>query len=338
MLKRWLRVVPVLMMALAALFGAGAAQAQDASPIASPAASGSSLEQAVAWLESQQAADGGFIGYTGESDPGFTLDVLIALGAARNAGVDTTASIDAALAFLGEGDHALVYAQTGVGQSAKLILGLVAVGVEPESFANVMPLSILQTGQSEDTGIYGTGLYDHALTIMALVAVGEDVPPTAIDALAATQSSVGGWAWDGSTDDANADSNTTSMVVQALVAAGQADSEMVTAAATFLQSTWTDGGALYGLAEGTTPDSNSSALVLQATIAIGEDATSMRTGLEAFQNQSGAFFFNGDDTSDNAYSTVQVIPVLANQVFPVLATEAAETVMHAVDCKLSIAA
>lgn len=314
MRMRWLRVVPVFLLACAAMFGTGTALAQDASP----AAGGSPLEQAVAWLESQQAADGGFVGYTGESDAGFTLDALIALGAARNAGVDTSASIDAALAFLGESDHALVYAQTGVGQSAKLILGLTAVGVEPEGFANVMPLTILQAGQAEGTGIFGTGMYDHALTIMALVVMGEEVPDSAIEALATTQAANGGWAWDGSTDEANADSNTTSMVVQALVAAGLGDHDLVNSATAFLETTWTNDGGLYSPAEGTAPDANSSALVLQATVALGGDANSMLPGLAAFQNSTGAFFFNTDDTSDNAYATVQVIPALATQAFPIL--------------------
>lgn len=314
-IRAMLALLLVLTLGLAS--GAQIVAAQEATPGASPVVSATGIEGAVAWLESQQQDDGGFVGFAEGSDPGFTLDVLIALGAAQNSGVDAQATIDAAVDYLAAEDNALVYAQTGVGQSAKLILGLVAVGVDPGDFANVMPLTIIQEGLDPESGLYGTGLYDHALAILALAAVGEDVPQPAIDLLATSQAENGGWGFDGSTDDANVDSNTTAMVVQALFAIGAGESEEATGGLGYLDATWTDEGATYNLAEGSIPDSNSTALVIQTFAAAGRDVSGLEPVLAGFQNASGAFFFNADDTADNSFSTVQAVPALAGEAFPI---------------------
>ncbi|MGC4107745.1 MAG: prenyltransferase/squalene oxidase repeat-containing protein [Thermomicrobiales bacterium] len=130
-----LGIVLATMMAL--LPGARGVMAQatpEASPVASPAASpvaGGGLAAAVQWLISQQNDDGSFMGFSGEPDAGTTVDALTALAAAKESGIDVGDSIDQAIAYLGSGDVALVYAQTGVGQAAKLALGLVAAGVDP---------------------------------------------------------------------------------------------------------------------------------------------------------------------------------------------------------------
>jgi hypothetical protein len=285
---------------------------------ASPAATSTGLAGAVASLLTHQADDGGFLGFTGESDAGFTIDAIIALVAASNHGVESGDAIQRAVEFLGTGDAVLVYAQAGVGQSAKLILGLKAAGVEPEGFANVMPLGIIQQGQNAETGIYGTGLYDHAYAMMALSAMGEEVPETAMLALANTQADNGGWAWDASTDVATVDSNTTSMVVQALVASGHTENDMTSNAFDYLTTTVSEAGAVYAVAAGTPVDANSTALVAQAYLAVGEDASGLVASLSTFQNSSGGLFYNVDDKSDNPFATVQGIPPMAGQAFPIL--------------------
>ncbi len=316
----------LLVLTLGLASGAQMVAAQEATPGASPVVSAAGIDGAVAWLESQQLDDGGFPGFSDESDPGFTLDALGALGAARNSGVDAQATIDAAVEYLAADDHALVYAQTGVGQAAKLILGLAAVGVDPHEFANVMPLTIIEQGIDQASGLYGTGLYDHALAILALTAVGEEIPQPAIDLLTTSQADNGGWGFDGSPDDANVDSNTTSMVVQALFAAGEGESDVTLGGLEYLDAVWTGSGATYNLLEGSIPDSNSTALAIQAFVAAGRNVGDLEPVLAGFQNPSGAFFFNADDTADNAFSTVQAIPALAGEAFPVLGNATATAV------------
>ncbi len=307
--------VTIVIATLSLLFMiAGTASAQEASPVAEA----SGLEGAVSWLLTQQADDGGFLGFTGESDAGFTLDAIMALVAAEHQGVDSGDAVQRAVDYLGTDDIALVYAQTGVGQSAKLILGLVAAGVEPEGFANVMPLSIIEKGQNSESGLYGTGLYDHAYALLALAVLGEEIPETAFIALGNTQAENGGWAWDGSIDLTSTDSNTTSMVIQALVATGHADDDITSNGFTYLTSLVTSEGGLYNDAEGTEADANSTALIMQAYLAVGEETGGLDASLLTFQNPSGGLFYQASDTTDNSFATVQAIPPLAGLAFPIV--------------------
>lgn len=302
-----------------------AVTAQDASPSASPVAGGGGLDSAVQWVTAQQLENGSFAGLSGEPDAGTTIDVVVALVAARNQGVDTGTAIEDAVAWLGSEDIALVYEQVGVGQAAKLVLALVAVGEDPTDFVGTNPLGIVQHGMNAETGIFGAGIYDHAYALMAYAVTGTGIPTEAIDALVATQTENGGWAWDGSTDPAMADSNSTAMVVQALVAGGHADHELVTTAMAFLAANVTDAGATY--APGADVDGNSTALVAQAYIATGQDASALSGALHGFQNTSGAYFYQATDTTDNLFTTAQVIPAAAGQALPILPVEAEATPM-----------
>ncbi len=299
--------------------------AQDGSGAATPAVSGGGLDGATRWLVSQQADDGGFAGPSGVSDLGATLDALMALAAAEHAGIDTGDAIGRAVAWLESGDVALVYAQTGVGQAAKLALGLSAAGVSPAGFANVDPLMIVQNGVDPGTGLYGSGVFDHALAVLALVATGNDVPATAIEAFAATQAENGGWAFDASTDPAMADSNTTSLAIQALVADGEGESDLVANGLTYLDSVTLEGGAGYSTLPETLPDANSTALLIQALIATGREVSVPIEALGTFQNASGAFQYYPKDTSDNLYTTSQAIPALALLALPIEAAEPSGT-------------
>ncbi len=314
----------LLLASLIILAGFGSTAAQDGSGAATPVTVGSGMEGAVAWLLTQQAEDGGFVGFSGESDPGTTLDAIMALASTGESGVDTGDAIDRAVAYLESGDVALVYAQTGVGQAAKLALGLSAVGVTPSGFASVEPIAIIQNGADPETGLYG-GVFDHALAVMALVATGNELPRLAIEAFTATQAENGGWAFDASTDPATADSNTTSMVIQALVAAGEGEGEVVTRGLDYLDSIWIEGGAAYSTLPETLPDANSTALVVQAFVAVERDASDSVETQATFQNESGAFYYNAADTTDNLYATNGAIPALALVPFPLASIEADAT-------------
>jgi hypothetical protein len=322
------RIIAFILVLLAGLTLHGGIAAQSdgtggATPNAFPAAAAGGAEEAVAWLIAQQGDEGGFIGFSGEPDAGTTVDALFALVAAQQIGIDTSASIEAAVAYLESSDTALVYTQTGVGQAAKLVLALHALGLDPHNIANVDPLAILGSGQSPDTGLYGTGVYDHAMAILALAASGEEIPAGAVTSLQDFQADNGGWAFDGSTDDAAADSNTTAIVIQALAASGLPDEGMIEAGLEYLQSTLHDGkGAAYNSDPASLPDSNSTALVAQAVIATGgnpatQDWQDLVTALFGFQNADGSFGYQDGAMEPNLLSTVQAIPALANLAFPI---------------------
>lgn len=314
MYKKTLRAIALVLLMVAALSPASM-MAQDGTPSASPVP-GPGLQGGVDWLISQQQVDGSWLGFSGEPDAGTTVDAVIALAAAQEADAVVGESIDKAMAWLASGEVALVYAQTGVGQSAKLLLALVATGAESIEIGGVEPLSLIQPGQDAETGLYGFGLYDHAYALMALAITDSEIPANAIEFLGTVQAGNGGFAWDGSTDEAMADSNTTAMIVQALVAVGEGDSEIVTNAIAFLKTTITADGAEYSAGAGA--DANSTALVAQALIAVDEDASALLAVLPLFQNANGAYHWQHADTTDNAFSTVQAIPAEAGLPLPVI--------------------
>lgn len=324
------RFLPVtVLVALLALLtlSAPAAWARQATP-ASPAAAAPSVVAAADWLLSRQAADGSYAGFDGQPDPGATADAVIALAAAKEAGADV--DLSAPVAFLEA--NALVYAQTGPGQAAKLVLAVAAAGGDPRDVATVDPVSLITRSANEETGLFGFGVFDHALIVLAHVAAGEPVPDAAIAALQATQVADGSWAFDGTTEAGAGDSNTTAVVIQALVAIGHGDDPVVEAALGYLAGVQTEGGGFaYQPADPIVPDANSTALVVQALIAAGEDPASetwqnAAGALAAFQNPSGAFRYTDQEADDNFFATVQALPALAGLPLPIvtpLATPAA---------------
>jgi hypothetical protein len=319
-MRRWTGLISSALALLVALTLAAGVSAQGATPAAGGEAS---LGRAALWLMSQQAPEGGFAGLDGTPDPSITIDAIVALVAAGEQGVNTHLAVDSAMAWLASGDQALVFAQTGQGQAAKLVLAAVAAGADPRDIANVDPLALIATGPDADTGFYGRGVFDHALCLLALAATGSDAPDEAISALESSRTPEGGWAFDGTTTEGAADSNTTALVVQALVALGQGDSPLVADAMAYLL-TAVDGasGATFQPGAGFPTDSSSTALVMQAVIAVGDDPASDAWGnlpaaLATFQNASGAFHYSADDLSDNIFASVQVIPALAGMALPV---------------------
>jgi hypothetical protein len=314
----------------------------DAGPTATPAPTVVALDGAVAYLLDQQAENGGFVGFSGEPDPGTTTDAVYALRAAALRGIETEAALEAASEYLEETGGA--YAAAGPGQAAKLALAAIAAGRDPADFAGLdllaaatSPLATPVAGSPAATpavpGIYGDDLYDHALVLLALAAAGEEIDPAAIEALRGAQGEDGSWAFDGSTAPGAGDSNTTALVVQALAATGNGDDPMVAAALDYLRSVQTTNGQFaFQAAEPLVADANSTALAVQAILAAGQDPGSAEEwgnalrGLAAFQNVGGAFRYQDAEASDNLLATLQAVPALAGVPLPVaVGCEAAAT-------------
>jgi prenyltransferase beta subunit len=276
---------------------------------------GDSLTRATEWLVSQQGDDGGFVGFTGASDPGATVDGLMALAAARAAGLE----VDLAPAIHYLEENALVYAQTGPGQAAKLALGLLAAGADPRDIAGVNPLAIVEV--SAESGMIGQGPFEHSLGVLALVAAGSAVPAAAVEAFASTQAEDGAWAFDGTTTAGAGDTNTTAMALQALVAAGHSDDEMVDRGLDYLLTLQTESGG-FVFQPGGAADANSTALCLQAMLALAnpeltEAKGKASTALLQFQNSSGAFRYQDEPPNDNLLATTQAIPAVAGFALPI---------------------
>lgn len=320
-----------LVLALALMLGAvlpgaaGRVAAQGATPGASPVASPvadltPAIGAAVASLLAQQAEDGGFLGFSGEPDPGVTTDAVLALGAADNAGVDTGAALPDALAYLETAGPA--YAETGPGQRAKLVLAVVAAGADPRAFAGADQFAPVETADPEG-GVHGGGMFDHALVTLAAAAVGSDLVEELATTLLANQIDDGSWGFEG-TAPGSGDTNTTALAIQAQAAAGRGDDAAVAEGVAYLRSAQArTGGFAYQPGDPLVPDANSTALAVQALIAVGEDPASAGANealgaLTAFQEESGGFRYNDETPGENLFATVQAIPALAGQPLPIL--------------------
>jgi len=242
--------------------------------------------KAVEWLLTQQRSDGGFAGFSSESDPGATVDAVLALAAADHLGIetDTRAAID----YLKS--QALVFTQQTPGSAAKLALALAATGNDPHDFENVNPMAIVE--RIADRGMIGMGPYEHAYGIMALVATGMPVPEAAIEAARGSQIEDGAWAFDGTMEPGAGDTNTTAMMVQALVAAGSHDEMVARAQAYFLGA---QNGMWISLSAGRRIGREFDRARVQALIALNDPPTPKRraceTALLGLQNEDGAFSY-----------------------------------------------
>lgn len=336
---RWRPILAVLLavviaLALAAL--PAATLAQTTTPVVpgpDPA-----LIRAVDYLLEQQDEDGGFLGLEGEPDPGTTSDAVFALKAAGQGGVDTAAAIDRALVYLESAGGA--YAEQGAGQSAKLALAAIAGGKDPFDFGEdrlnlvagltTPPASKSTMPLAPPASLYGESVFSHALVLLAVSAAGEPTPDKAIADLRATQLDDGSWGFAGTVEPGSGDSNTTALVIQALVATGNGSDPMIDSALDYLQSQLNELGQVrFQDDPAAMADANSTALTVQALIATGLDPTSAEwgnatRGLAAFQNVSGGFRYVDAEPADNLLATVQAVPALAGYALPV-ATACAES-------------
>lgn len=278
-------------------------------------------DSALGWLRSQQLEDGAFPGVNGEADLGTTTDVIFAFAAA---GVDP--------ATVGDGASVVDYLTGAVaspelsnGQLAKVVMALVASNVDPRNVGGRDLVADIQSGFDPATGLYDVSFYAHALIVMGLASAGVEVNPAALDAIDAAQIEDGSWSFTGAPDPVTGDSNTTALIIQALVAAGR-DDGAVDAGVEYLRSLQAaDGSIAYdaSAAPDLAGDANSTALAIQAFVAAGEDPDALPNGsaveaLLTFQKDNGAFFWQAAfGTDDNLLATVQAIPALLLAPLPV---------------------
>ena len=155
--------------------------------------------------------------------------------------------------------------------------------------------------------------------MLALAAAKVPIPPAAATALTQRQSSDGSWSFSGSTEPGQGDSNTTAIVVQALVAVGSANADAIGKALDYLRNVrMADGSYAYQPEGPSSPagDANSTALVMQALIAAGHTADA-GDALAHFQNSDGAFRYRDDSPADSLLATVQAIPALMAKPLPI---------------------
>jgi hypothetical protein len=294
-----------------------------AMPLIASAQSSNAVERALEWLRPQQQNDGGFSsGFAPGSDLGATADAVVAVASGGQDPATWVVEGHSPLDYLTERVAAGEVA--GPGQTAKVILAALAAGVDARDFGGVDLVAALSGSFDTQTAYFGGGPFDSALSILALAGAGAPAPQTAIAGLMASRLEDGSYSFIGDMTPGAGDSNTTALVVQALVAAG-ATREIGPSLAYFRASQNADGGWTYQKPSpyGEATDANSTALVIQALLAAGEDLAAWgnpQEMLASLQVWSGAFIFTAAMSSENVMATIQAVPALAGVDFTDIAS------------------
>jgi hypothetical protein len=205
--------------------------------------------------------------------------------------------------------------QTG-GALGKALLVAVATGQNPNAFGGKDLVSELRALQDTDTGLFGDTLFAHAYAVLALHNAGEPIPQNAVTALTSQFTDDGAWALFGGKTPGTADTNTTALVMQALVAVGERDA--AAGALPYLHRMQNaDGGFPYQKPSnwGTDTDANSTAVVLQALYALDEPMGNWSASgtdplgalLALWDAGSGAYYWQAAVPYANMLATAQAI-------------------------------
>ena len=289
-----------------------------------PASEAKAATASLLYLQTQQSAANGSIPAGPDT---VSVSAEYAIGAAA-AGYDPKAlrhgSGPSVMTYLGTQATSACATAGGCGL---LIQAVVAAHLNPNSFGGVNLVTSLK-GMYK-AGVYGNGeAFTESIAIQGLVAARQTIPSAAVHDLVAAQDSDGGWDYllikddpNGSTNFDTSDTNSTSMVLMALNAAGTS-SRNASALAWLHTQQDGDGGFPYQAGAGSDPDST--ALVLQALLATGQnpEASSWAPGgttplaeLIATQDADGGYTFPGNPAPD-AFTTAQVPPALSRAPYP----------------------
>lgn len=275
-------------------------------------------ERALAWLRTQQQADGSFPTAFGHP-AGISLDVLHAL---IIAGVDpstwrTSEKAPDLLSYLIGSAEAYAASPAATG---KLIAALSAAGLDVQDLAGFDAAAKLASFARTD-GSYGEAgtLADQAWAVIGLAASREPISEPVLKRLLERQNADGGWGW---ASGQPSDPDSTALALQAIAAAGYTrEAPAVKKALAYLKTLQGPTGAIEGWGA---PNVSSTAYVLQALIAVGEDpldepwlaptGRSLVDGLLALQTPEGGFAsFEG---KPDVFSTAQALPALLGKPFP----------------------
>jgi LPXTG-motif cell wall-anchored protein len=265
----------------------------------------------LAWMKTQQQPDASFAGF----GAGSTIDAVLAIVAAGQDPAGYVQGGNTPISYLESKVADIVKAPGGAGK----LLGVVeALGMNGKSFGGINLVETINSTYNPDTGQYGPDVIGHAYSVLGLAAAGQSVPDKAVAFLDSMQTSENGWSFSGEKGPGAADTNTTSVVMQAYVALvvdDQSHQHVLRAAWLYLMSQQNpDGGFPYqqGGEFGSESDVNSTSYVIQALLSVGgtEDVIKPMQYLLSLQKPNGAFQWKASEPDDNAGATYQAVPAL----------------------------
>jgi LPXTG-motif cell wall-anchored protein len=213
-------------------FGVALAAALAAPPAHAAPTTDQRARAAAGWL-ADQLVDGERleIEFGGDRfpDQGLTVDAVLAFAAAGVAGVEA----EAAVSWLAEPEVLAAYVGDGLaeayaGAHAKLAFGAQVQGHDPASFGGVDLLARLlslldESGRFSDRSQFGdfSNAFSQSFAILALARTPAGAPPAAVAFQLAAQCPDGGFPEQFAADPCRSDVDSTAMVAQALLAAGE---------------------------------------------------------------------------------------------------------------------
>lgn len=311
----------VLFLNLAAVSQVAAAQAlpnarqPKTSPWSPPQAALQAAASALDWIQARQNITTGGYGTTSDS-----IETLLSIG---------SNGISPSNWFLQADSPSLAgylilngpaYSAQGAEKAAKFIAGLAgADGCLPTGAKS--PLDFYNAG----TGIYAEGGIAQAWAMLGVSSMSQTVPVAAVNYLKSLATQNGGWEF---YPGYGADTNTTGLAIQALIAAGEplTSTAIISGFAYIKSAQNTDGGFTYDPTSiwGTDSDTNSTAYVIQAILAAGQDPTgptwtiSSTTPIDyllGMQLADGSFEWQPTYGS-NLLATQQAVPALLGRYYP----------------------
>ncbi len=207
---------------------------------------------AAAWLQSQQSSSTGGYDSTGDSVEG-----LMAVGSdgySAASWIRKGGSRSLETYWMGNGT---AYAKKSGDAAGKLAVGL-------QSACACWPSSALHPTAyyNASSGMYANGAGPQAWAMLGSLSLGDSVPDQAVTALKSMVQSDGGWEWQAGF---GSDTNTTALVVQALLAKGEdASSTLITNALAYLKSAQKDDGGIAYTPATSASDADSSAYAVMA--------------------------------------------------------------------------
>jgi energy-coupling factor transport system substrate-specific component len=250
----------------------------------------------VAYLQSRQAATGGFAEPGGTATPGLTAWAALGL---RAAGVDPGPQARAYLVAHEDEFESATDVELG-------ILGERAAGADATRLLGRL------RSLEHPNGTIGPQLNSTIWGIIALRGAGEPVPPAAVRYVVARQSEAGGWSW---AKPVGPDSNDTAAAIEALRAVGVRGRPIRRGIAYLRRFQGRDGG--FELQRGAGSDTQSTAWAVQAFVAAGvPPPRSAFRYLARMRRPDGSYRQSARYGGTPVWVTSQVLPALSGRPFP----------------------
>ena len=286
-----------------------------------PAEQSQVIQSALAYLQNQQQADGGILGFSGISDPDTTARSVLAFVASGEplSRVVSTAG-NTMLDYLATQAISFTHDTTGTlfpGRVGLLLAAVSLTGSSPADFGGMDLAGELEASLLPDSGAYSTTAQqgfssgqasdlNQAWAILGLSLAGKSVPEGANQYLLQTQAVDGSWG--------AGDPDTTALVVTALLGSQQisAQDQVIQNALRFFHTTQVTSGGWKPSWDTDPLNADSTGWILQALITAGEDPSGGSWTLEQANPVQALMGLQKPDgsiggTYANTYSTAEAI-------------------------------